>query len=525
MKKTAAMFGLFLISACEVSWIGSGSEGKHPLKRSFVRAAEQNHVPVQLLLATAWLESRMTASATGVVYDNDMRLGIQSTETAFGVPRHKLAPFSKEEEDLAQLDAQVAAYARLVRAHLDDHSIQLNLNMQENKHVLAWVQELAKLQRTGDKHRNNTRSLFALEMLAVLNNGFEWRDPTSGEEILLPPHHQQLKRIHIPYPAQQFFNLRTTAAQLYQAHWLLPTNPQVRRDENKPQRILVIHCPFSLSACLELQNAKQAEGSVALQAHYIIPANAAVIDYPLQVAHHDRRMVVTAPDGQPEIQQNKIVIMLSGNSGRIVNNVRLAADPTWQNGFQLEWLGYMVRELCIAHLGLRSTSQMKSCGNPHHADTRVEFRLNRAGTQANHRWGEIADFDRNIYAAYLQQPQSLQTEFIWLDQRTNGKYHRGENIRLALPSNGRNWYVLEKLVRCPNNKLLYVPVAQSESNASRQQQFSVSFYDRGPNGDGTQFLRAKVFKQQKLQAWAVGSLKIADYDQEVDSIYYEGCDA
>ena len=526
MKKTAAVFGLLLLSACGDNWIGSGREGGHPLKRSFATAATQNRMPVQLLLATAWLESRLTANAAGVVYDTDVRIGTQNAQTAFGVPQHKLVPFSRTEEDLTQLDAQVTAYARLVRAHLDDNSIKLDTNVNRNQHILAWVQALARLQRTGDQYRNNTRSLFALEMLAVLNSGFEWRDPTTGEEIVLPPHHQRLERVHIPYPAQQFFNLRTTAAQLYQAHWLLPTQPQVRRGENRPRRILITHCPFSLSACLELQNAQQADNSVALQAHYIIPANANVIDYPLQVAPHDRRLLVTTPDGQAELQQDKIVIMLSGHSGRIVDNVRVAADPTWQSGFQLEWLGYMVKELCTAHLGLRSTTQIQSCSNLQHTDTRVEFRVNQAGPKANHRWGEIADFDRNIYTAYLQQPQQLQTEFIWLDQRTNGKYSRGETIRLALPSNGRNWYVLEKLVRCPNNgKLLYVPVTQSESNASGQQQFSVMFYDRGPNGDGTQFLRAKVFKQDKLQAWAVGRLKIADYDQEADSIYYEGCDA
>ena len=205
MKKTPVVLGLLLCSACSGSWIGSNGEGEHPIKRSFVVAAEQNHVPIQLLLATAWLESRMTANATGVVYNNDIRLGIQSAETAFGVPLHKLTPFSREEEDLTQLDTQVAAYARLVRAHLDDHSIHLDTNMHENKHVLAWVQELAQLQRTGDKYRNNTRSLFALEMLAVLNNGFEWRDPITGEEIVLPPSSSTAQTDTYPLPCTAIF--------------------------------------------------------------------------------------------------------------------------------------------------------------------------------------------------------------------------------------------------------------------------------------------------------------------------------
>ena len=371
-------------------------------------------------------------------------------------------------------------------------------------------------------------------MLTVLNHGFEWYDPTTGEEIILLPHRPRLERAYIPYPRQQFFSLRTTAAQLYQAHWLQPTNPQRREGTNHPRRILITHCPFSLSTCLELQNTTATEDGVALQAHYIIPANPDVIDYPLQVTHHDQQVLVTSPHGQAELQENTIVIMLSGNSGRIVNNVRVAANPMWQSGFQLEWLGYMVKELCTAHLGLTisasgnplpfSSSHIQNCSNPQHADTRVAFRLNQTSTTANHRWGAIADFDRNIYAAYLQQPQRLQTEFTWLDQSTNGKFNRGETVRFTLPSHGRNWYVLEKLVRCPNNRLLYVPVTQQESHAKEQQRFSVSFYDRGPNGDGRQFLRAKVFKQDKLQAWAIDSLIINHYDEESDSIYYEGCD-
>ncbi len=525
MKKTAAVCGLFLLSACEGIWIGSRGEGEHTLKRSFATTATQNRVPVQLLLATAWLESRLTTNTAMVIYDDDTRLGAPNAQTALGIPQHKLAPFRAEEEDLTQLPAQLAAYARMLRAHLDEHNIALGTDIDDKKQMLAWVQELAKLHRTGDKYRNNTRALFALEMLAVLNRGFRWRDPATGEEIVLPPHPQRLARISIPYPAQQFFNLRTTAAQLYQAHWLLPTRPQVKRGGNHPQHILITHCPFSVSACLELQNTPPTDNSVILQAHYIIPANADTVDYPLQVAPHDQQLTVTAPDGQAEVHKDKIVIMLSGNSGRIVNNVRLAADPTWQSGFQLEWLGYMVKELCRAHFGFTKITQIQNCSNPQHHDTRVTFRTHQTTPQANHRWGEIADFDRNIYTTYLQQPQQLQTQFVWLDQRTNGKYKRGETIKLALPSNGRNWYVLEKLVRCPhNNKLLYIPVLQSENNARGQQQFSVTFYDRGPNSDGTQFLRAKAFKQDKLQAWATGSLQIADYDQEADSIYYQGCD-
>lgn len=524
MRKTILALGMLLCSACIDNWLGGLSDRENHLKVSFTTAAAQNRVPVQLLLATAWLESRLTADAASVVYDADTTLGIQAAETAFGLTRQELARFSNEDADLTQLDTQVAAYARLLRDHLDNQASTLRANTHNNTLLLEWVRAIAELHRTGDKYRRNARSLFALEMLAVLNSGFQWRDSTTGEEITLLPHHTHLKRAHIPYPRQQFFNLRTTAAQLYQAHWLQATNPPSSTGTNRPRRILITHCPFSLSTCLELQNTTATEDGVALQAHYIIPANPDVIDYPLQVTHHDQQVLVTSPEGQAELQQDTIVIMLSGNSGRIVNNIRVAANPMWQSGFQLEWLGYMVKELCNAHLALIGYAHIQNCSNPQHADTRVVFRRNQTSATANHRWGEIADFDRNIYAAYLQQPLRLQTQFTWLDQRTNGKYNRGETVRFTIPSNGRNWYVLEKLVRCPNNRLLYVPVAQQESNARGQQQFSVRFYDRGPNGDGKQFLRAKVFRQDILRAWAIDSLTINHYDEDGDSIYYEGCD-
>lgn len=526
MNKKAMVLVMMLLNACVKGWLGSGVESGQPLKQGFMVAASSNRVPVQLLLAVAWLESRMTADAAAVVYDEELTVGEENAETAFGVPRHRLARFVNEDEDLAQLGVQAATYARLLRAHLDDNAIELPAVPENAAQLLVWVQALAQLQRTGDEQRSNERTLFALELLEVLNRGFEWRDALTGEEIILPSHTPRLERMLIPYPQQQFFNLRTTAAQLYQTHWLQPTQPHTQGEKNHPREILVTHCPFSLSACLQLQNAARTDGSVELQAHYIIPADPTVIDYPLQVVHHDQQVAITAADGQVELHNDKIVIMLSGSSGRIVDNLRQAADPTWQSSFQLEWLGYMVKELCAAHLGLRSQTQIRDCSNPQHANTRVKFRIWQTDSEVKHRWGEIADFDRSIYTAYLQQPRRLQTEFVWLDQRTDGKFGRGHDIRLALPSNGRNWYVLEKLVRCSQDgRLLYVPLQQGESTAAGQQQFRVAFYDSGPNGDGTQFLRAKVFKRDKLQAWAVTRLRISDYDADTDSIHYEGCKA
>lgn len=498
----------------------------HRLKRAFITSAEQHNVPVPVMLASAWLESRLT-SVPSLVAHEERSTGIGIGETAFGLRREKLYRFSNTEGE--SLEQQTAAYARLVRAHINKKGLDLNADFATVENKIAWLWELAEIHRRGDRYHTNIRSLFVLEMLHILNTGFEWREAESNERITLLPLTQTIDRSQLSRPQQRLLNLKTAEAQLYQAQWLHPAEPISSANvANSPQRILITHCPFSLSGCLELQQDVEAgDNEARLQAHYLIPADDTVLDYPVQVAHHHKQVTVTGQGGQQERQKDTIVIMLTGNSGRLNVNVRLAADPSWQSGFQLEWLGYMVKELCAHHLGLQDEEQIRNCSNPYSPDSRVSLRIESQSTAlsggpspAERVWGEIPDFDRSIYGAYLQNPQQIQLEFVYPDKRRN--FAPGEDIHLLLPDTGRNYHILEKLARCRGSeKLVWVTVSQGESDSHT---FTIKLYDRGANGDGRQFLRAKIFRQGTLIAWAATSLWIDGHDQETEHTFYEKCD-
>ena len=501
----------------------TADQHQHRLKQTFIDNARDNNLPSELMLATGYVESRLSVSNSIVVYNDRQAVGSRIGESVFGLSRDRLQPFVGEQENVSDFTVQIKAYARLLRAHIDDNGLDLSAEPQRAEELVAWIWQLAKVHRHGDDFKNNARSLFALEVLNVLNEGFEWQDPNSGEQIILLP--RQVDRQELPAPQRHLLTLRTAEAQLYRAQWLPAVEPIVGDQKNTPKSIVIMHCPFTLSACLELQNRDVVEGEVVLQAHYLIPANGQVIDYPIQVTHHEKMVTVTDRNGQPEIQTDKIVIMLAGNSGRVNNNVRFPADATWQDGFQLEWLSYMIEELCSNHLGLPDADSIEKCRDPFSPARRIDFRVkDEPRTFANHRWGDIPDFDKSIYAAYLQKPQRFQTTLTTSDDRQH--FASGELITLLFPSNGRNYYVLEKLVRChESQRLVWVAVSQGESATTGHQQFQIKFYDSGTNNDGRQFLRAKAFSGETLVSWAMTSLYVYGYDNErEDKVYYRDCD-
>lgn len=496
---------------------------QHRLKQTFIDSANDNNLPSELMLATGYVESRLSANTSTVVYHDKQAVGSRLGESVFGLSRERLRPFVGDQENLNDFTVQIKAYARLLRAHVDDSGLDLPPEPQRADELVAWIWEFAKVHRSGDDFKSNARSLFALEVLNVLNDGFEWQDPQSGEQIVLLP--REVARQELPAPQRHLLTLRTAEAQLYRAQWLPPVEPIVSQQKNSPKSVVIMHCPFTLSACLELQNRGVADGEVVLQAHYLIPANGRVIDYPLQVTHHEKLVTVTGKDGQPEIQTDKIVIMLVGNSGRVTNNVRFPAEATWQDGFQLEWLSYMIEELCSNHLGLSDAGSIEKCRDPFSPERRIAFRIkDEPRTFAHHRWGDIPDFDKSIYAAYLQKPQRFQTTLTTTNDRQH--FASGELITLLFPSDGRNYYVLEKLVRCHDSqRLVWVAVSQGESTTTGHQQFQIKFYDSGTNGDGRQFLRAKAFTGETLVSWATTSLYIYGYDNERETkVYYRACD-
>ena len=276
----------------------TADQHQHRLKQTFIDSARDHNLPSELMLATGYIESRLSANATAVVYNDKQAVGSRVGESVFGISRDRLRPFIGDQDNLSDFTVQIEAYARLLRAHIDDHGLNLPAEPQRPEELVAWIWELAKVHRHGDDFKSNARSLFALEMLSVLTDGFEWQDPKSGEQIVLLP--RKLDRQELPAPQRHLLTLRTAEAQLYRAQWLPPVEPIASDQKNSPKSVVIMHCPFTLSACLELQNRGLVEGEVVLQAHYLIPANGRVIDYPIQVAHHEKLVTVTDRNGQPE---------------------------------------------------------------------------------------------------------------------------------------------------------------------------------------------------------------------------------
>ncbi|MDE3270390.1 MAG: hypothetical protein OYH77_08955 [Pseudomonadota bacterium] len=295
MMRLVMITCFFIVLGCDAIMFDFDQEQE--IGQAFSSSATDYDIPKEMLLAVAYLESNMTHTPSFVTYETT-HVGTRIGETAFGISANRLG--QKSIDDITTFPNQIKAYAEFVRAELESNNIKLPNRFQSIEDKMSWMREIAKIQRQGNIYDTNLRSLYVLELIDVLNSGFTWRDPISNESITLPPQEPTIERNMLTYPQQRLLNLKTSVAQVYQAQWFYPVEPHDRVEtNNKPDKILVIHCPFSLSACLEIQNQsrEQDNSEAVMQAHYIVPANSSVIDYPLQVMHHHRQAMLVDEHG------------------------------------------------------------------------------------------------------------------------------------------------------------------------------------------------------------------------------------
>ena len=139
----------------------------------------------------------------------------------------------------------------------------------------------------------------------------------------------------------------------------------------------------------------------------------------------------------------------------------------------------------------------------------------------------MPDFDTSIYASYAHSIKKIKTALVYPDRvrhsvKTRKTYNSGENIRIVISNVGRHYYVLERLVRCSTQQQLRW-VALNQGEASGRQEYNLRFYDGGANNDGTQFIRTKVYRKDKLVSWSIDSIAINNYSKDSTSSYYEEC--
>lgn len=522
--KGAIAFGLSLIlllPACGRKNEGKATPPRLPtVEKAFQDAARDSGAPLRFLLAIAYLESRLSAApatANYVAVDNDrdrVARGTIMTETAFGLPMATLG-LDAAAADSSLLEVQVKAYGSWLKGQIQ--SLNLTSNPQTMEELYYWIENLATLHRRGLTQRRNVQVMFARELIEVLNQGFIWQDPARPNEILrLPPQMPPIDTNRFPENGRNWMTLTELEADVRIAAYLPLVTVPSGEFRNTPRRIEVIHCPLGLSGCMELQG-RGDESEVHLAAHYLIPPfpddrKTDVYSRVVQVADHRDALILTNDRGENYPVTDAIVIALVGHSGRSLNGTRTPADPTWFSDRQLRAFGQLVNDLCTL-LAQKSPDQVNRdrCMSTD-KEQGVQFRLQ--GNSEEFRWGDIPDYDPNIFNAYLLNPAGLGTELAFEFDRNRREFRAGEPISFSLLFNSTvRQIAVERLARCPNGSVVWETVRNMPVRGERRKSFQEAYFDAGPNRSGDQYFRARAYGQDaRLIGWHVGHVLLNNFE-------------
>lgn len=501
---------LLTLSACGNKPKGGGGGGAPvgKVESAFLKAASENKIPARVLMATAYLESQLIpqmalANYVSIGSDEPTARGTLVTETAFALTYAKLGldPAAAESQTL---EAQIAAYAKWLRAEIDGKGLTLNENPRDRDDLFHWIQTISKVQRNSLEGRQNVQILFAKELIDILNKGFTWQDPRNGETLRLQPEQREIKFSEFSQNGQNFFNLTELQGRFFGATYLPLATVASSDFVNKPRRVEVIHCPLSLSGCLELQTRNE-ESDVHLAAHYVIPQDKSIFSEIIQVADHHEAVVVTNSTGEDVPVTDAIVVMLVGNSGRNISGKRMPANPTWFTYYQLDMMRYAIDKICdnlVSKPADGVTVNRDECIAPE-GDNGVRFR--QQGASEEYRWGDIADFDKTIFEAYFRNRSGLQESVAFEFPNKNRQFQAGGNIPLVMhvgPS-AHNLEV-ERLTRCHNGTVVWETIRNRQVLGETKVTLNEILHDAGPNGNGQQFFRMRVYgRDGLLTGWAV----------------------
>lgn len=524
---------VFAVGACgKKPGGGGGGRALGKVEQAFLQASAETGVPVRFLLAAGFSESQLVPANASASYvsltdsEEPVARGTALTQTAFGLTYETLG-LDPAKEESAVLEVQVAAYARWLAATLQEHGVTLAANPRSAEEKFYWIENLALLHRQGIEGRRATQVLFGYELVEVLNQGFVWQDPDRNGEILrLDP---EFPAIDIdgdfPQSGKNWFDLRPEPGlNLNTVPYLRLATMSSNTVPNKPRGIRVIHCPLSLSGCLDLQTRSQdgdaSVGSyVYLSAHYVIPAEAehygSARVNAVQLVPHNEAVTVTDNLGKNEKVQDAIVIMLTGNSGRTVDGTRQPAIPTWFRSSQLQTMATLVNDICtrLSQKDNEDPVDRDVCMGTD-GDNGVRFR--HQGKSEEYRWGDIADFDATIFEAYLRNSGGLMDEVAFELSQGNRQFVAGTALPLTVLFNSTARSVqLERLNRCADGKLVWELVRNQQVKGQNRAIFAETFFDSGPNRNGEQYFRARVYgKDTMLQGWSIEKVNLSGFDPE-----------
>lgn len=502
---------------------GSKSGSKGPkgneagrTEKAFSKASKEYGIPIRYLMAVGYLESHLSSKPATASYasltdaSQTVAKGTILTQTAFGIPFATLGLDSAQESS-HNLETQIGAYARWLAGELKSGNVTLPPNPHTPEEHFYWIENLALTQRKGVTQRRNVQIVFARELIGTLNHGFIWQDPQDGALLRLDPEAKPLSPDTFPPNARNWLQLSELEAQLYVATYLPLVTVPSGEIKNRPKRVEVIHCPLSLSACLELQT-RGTESEIRLAAHYIIPADKTVFSKSLQVADQGEALVVTDRRGENVTIQDAIVIMLTGDSGRPDEGKRLPAFPTWFSDAQLRTMGQVINDVCTLLSQRYEDVKREECMG-FGGEKGIRFR-HHAGGEA-YLWGDIPDFDRTIFEAYVRSPSGLGAE-VAFDFDQGKKYvGAGETLSLTLVFDPQARTIeIERLSRCEGGRVIWEPVRTKQVRNERRFALEEAYFDAGPNQNGEQFFRARVYgKDTRLIGWTITPALLRGYEE------------
>lgn len=496
-------------------------------EKAFRLAAKQSGIPERLLIAAAYVESGLRPEASSAVYinpstpDAPVSKGLRLGQTAVGISRAELGIEGKP--DAGTLETQLIAYGQWVRARLDAKKLTMDKSLSSIESQIQWVWQLAQLHRSGKDQRRNIRVVFARELIDTLNNGFLWQDPATGDTLRFAPNSRKIDIERQSIEIRKMLTPSTDRSDIG-SRAVLFEMPVIGSGgvKNNPRRIEVVHCPLSLSGCLEIQNPSESgDDQVRLGAHYLIPRDETIVDRVLQVHPHDDTIETLNAQGDVAQVSDAIVIMLVGNSGRYVDGRRVQADPTWFTAKQMETMGKVIRDICTR---LEETHQVDAakCAKPFSPDG-VMFRTQ--GVSEAYQWGQVADFDRVIFGAYTRDPDGLQGETAMRTPSNRRAFRAGASIRMQLrfPLDSK-LVEMERLVRCPDSRLVWSLVESMPTLSMTRLNVGEQLWDAGPNGDGAQFYRVLAYDDRGgLLGWSIDSLFIQGFMKDAITAPPKAC--
>lgn len=520
------------VSAFYAVSCGGDGETASPVQKSGyqqtveAQAAGQK-IPSRILLAVGYLESRLSPTASKALYMNpkttgdDGTRGLPISETAFGISSLDLG--LEGNPNKTDLIEQAKAYAIWLRAKIEAENVNLPEKLNTTEDKIRWIWEVSQYHRVGTRVRNDVRSIFARELVKVLNEGFYWQNKETGETIVLPPESKRILKEDMPEAYQTLLQLGTSTRTDIPNVEFLPLATLIGEEGNRPNHVEIIHCPLSLSGCLELQT-QLGDGDIKMEAHYIVPANRDIVDGPIQIARHTRAVKLTDHQGNHRIVDNAIVVMLVGSSGKFEDGYRVDANPKWLSKQQIIDLTSVVGSVCQL-FEQEGTSTLDSCLTLPVNRTRLERELLfQTPVGASYRWGDIPDFDARIFASYFMNPG---TKLPGAASFTSEQYRStsGKDISLSIGFTDRvRLVVYERLVRCPDKSLKWAKVYEQQVRDTTKSNFTTRLWDAGPNGNGTQYYRAKVYSKDQLIGWDISEVYLSHFeDQEQDEMALEVC--